>query len=66
MLASWRPVAYTINELNRSMGLSDAYPFEVSRVIRGKLHFVHMVILNFRKLDQRSVLTCEKHPGLSA
>ena len=50
LLASWMPVAYTVNELNRSMGLSDAYPFELSRVVRGKLHFVHMVILNFRKL----------------
>jgi hypothetical protein len=37
-----------MNELNRSMGLGDAYPFELSRAVRGKLHFVHMVILNFR------------------
>jgi hypothetical protein len=37
-----------MNELNRSMGLGDAYPFELSQAVRGKLHFVHMVILNFR------------------
>ncbi|MBV8697729.1 zinc-binding metallopeptidase family protein [Bradyrhizobium sp.] len=49
LLASWSPVAYTINELNRSMGLSDAYPFELSAVARGKLHFVHMAVLNFRE-----------------
>jgi hypothetical protein len=41
-------VSYTMNELNRSMGLSDAYPFDLSQAVRGKLHFVHMVILNFR------------------
>jgi hypothetical protein len=30
------------------MGLSDAYPFDLSPAVRGKLHFVHMAILNFR------------------
>jgi hypothetical protein len=49
LLASWSPVAYTINELNRSMGLSDAYPFELSAAARGKLHFVHMAVLTFRE-----------------
>ena len=48
LLSSWTPVSYTMNELNRSMGLGDAYPFELSRAVRGKLHFVHMVILNFQ------------------
>lgn len=48
LLSSWSPVAYTMNELNRSMGLSDAYPFELSQAVRGKLHFVHMVLLGFR------------------
>ncbi|WP_342736272.1 putative zinc-binding metallopeptidase [Bradyrhizobium sp. B117] len=49
LLASWTPVAYTMNELNRSMGLSDAYPFDLSLAVRGKLHFVHMSILTFRR-----------------
>jgi hypothetical protein len=49
LLTSWTPVAYSINELNRSMGLNDAYPFELSPAVRGKLHFVHMAILNFRQ-----------------
>jgi hypothetical protein len=53
LLASWMPVAHTLNELNRSMGLSDAYPFELSRAVRGKLHFVHMAILHFRSQAQR-------------
>jgi hypothetical protein len=48
LLASWTPVAFTMNQLNRSMGLSDAYPFDLSPAVRGKLHFVHMAILNFR------------------
>lgn len=49
LLTSWNPVAYSINELNRSMGLNDAYPFQLTPAVRGKLHFVHMAILNFRR-----------------
>ena len=48
LLSSWTPLAYSINELNRSLGLRDAYPFRVSRAVTGKLHFVHMAIQKFR------------------
>ena len=48
LLALWELVAYSMNELNRSMGLSDAYPFELTPAVRGKLHFVHMAILKAR------------------
>jgi len=37
-----------MNELNRSMGLSDAYPFHLTPAVRGKLHFVHLAILKAR------------------
>ena len=57
LLASWRSVAYIMNELNRSMGLSDAYPFDLSQAVRGKLHFVHMAILNFRDRTRQKVPT---------
>jgi hypothetical protein len=53
LLASWTPVAYTMNELNRSMGLSDAYPFDLTPAVRGKLHFVHMAILNLREQTRK-------------
>ena len=48
LLASWKPVARSINELNRSLGLGDAYPFELGRAVIGKLHLVHMAIEHFR------------------
>ena len=48
LLALWELVAYSMNELNRSMGLSDAYPFELTAAVRGKLHFVHMAIMKAR------------------
>ena len=48
LLSSWAPVSYAMNELNRSMGLGDAYPFALPQAVRGKLHFVHMAILGFK------------------
>jgi hypothetical protein len=47
LLASWAPFSYSINELNRSLGLGAAYPFELSGVMVGKLHFIHMAIQNY-------------------
>ena len=55
LLSAWMLVSYTMNELNRSMGLSDAYPFELPLAVQGKLHFVHMAILNFRTHAQREL-----------
>ena len=48
LLASWTPLSYSLNELNRSLGQNDAYPFHLSGVMSGKLHFVHMAIENYR------------------
>jgi hypothetical protein len=48
LLSLWDAVAYSMNELNRSMGLSDAYPFDLTPAVRGKLHFVHLAILRAR------------------
>ena len=44
LLAAWTPLADSLNELNRSMGMSDAYPFRLTPTIVGKLHFVHLAI----------------------
>lgn len=38
-LAAWRPLSVTLNELNRSVGLSDAYPFVVNDAVAQKLRF---------------------------
>ena len=39
LLSSWTPLAYSMNELNRSLGVGDAYPFELSGVMAGEPHF---------------------------
>jgi hypothetical protein len=48
LLSLWDAVSYSMNELNRSMGISDAYPFHLTQAVRGKLHFVHLAILKTR------------------
>jgi hypothetical protein len=49
LLALWMPLARGLNELNRSLGMSDAYPFDISPAVKGKLHLVHMAISAFRE-----------------
>ena len=33
-----------MNEINRSMGQPDMYPFVLSDEVKGKLHFIHMIV----------------------
>jgi len=43
-MASWYPLTYVLNNLNRGLGVPDAYPFVLSRRAIEKLRFVHDVI----------------------
>jgi len=40
----WQAVTLTLNNMSRSMGLPDAYPFVVSRPVQDKLRFIHQLI----------------------
>jgi hypothetical protein len=39
-LSGWVQLSLVLNEMNRSMGLADAYPFVITDAIRDKLAFV--------------------------
>jgi hypothetical protein len=41
---AWVRLTAVLNELSRAMGLSDMYPFVLSRSAVAKLHFVHLVV----------------------
>ena len=41
LMASWFPLTYVLNNLNRGLGLPDAYPFVLSVPVVEKLRFVH-------------------------
>jgi hypothetical protein len=42
--AGWHAVTLALNNLNRSMGMKDVYPFVLSPPVQQKLRFVHDVI----------------------
>lgn len=44
-LEEWTQLTVILNELNRSMGLRDAYPFVLSAPVNEKLRFIHDRIL---------------------
>lgn len=48
----WAALTYAMNNLNRSMGLNDAYPFVLSVQALAKLEFVHRVIGESRTAPQ--------------
>ena len=48
----WRGFAVTLNELNRSIGLADAYPFVINDWVESKLAFVAQVITELRDSPQ--------------
>ncbi|HTV22276.1 MAG TPA: putative zinc-binding metallopeptidase [Polyangiaceae bacterium] len=41
---AWHAVTLALNDLNRSMGVKDAYPFVLSPAVHDKLRFIHDVI----------------------
>jgi hypothetical protein len=44
LIASWFPVTYALNNLNRGLGQADAYPFVLAAPAIEKLRFVHETI----------------------
>jgi hypothetical protein len=44
LMKEWAGLTIALNELNRSMGLADAYPFAISQRIGEKLAFVHALL----------------------
>jgi hypothetical protein len=49
LLAGWHPLTYAMNNLNRGMGLPDAYPFVLSSAAIQKLRFVHDTIRGVKR-----------------
>jgi hypothetical protein len=49
LLNSWIEVIAVLNELNRSLGKPDPYPFVLSKAAVKKLQFIHIVVMAERK-----------------
>ena len=48
ILDSAIPTLTVINSVNRSMGLTDIYPFVMNKAVIQKLHFIHNLLYKFR------------------
>ncbi len=44
LIAGWVPLTVALNDLNRSFGMADAYPFVLTDAVVAKLRFVHDTI----------------------
>ncbi len=45
IFSMWLPLTFTMNSLNRSMGLPDSYPFIIPEKVIEKLSFIHQLCL---------------------
>jgi hypothetical protein len=52
LLNSWIELTMVLNELARSMGQLDFYPFVMSRPVVAKLQFVHLVVQDARSRER--------------
>lgn len=48
LLNSWIEIVTVLNEMARSLGQPDFYPFVMCKPVVGKLHFIHMVVADAR------------------
>ena len=49
LIDDWFELTFAVNNINRSMGLNDLYPFTLSNNVIDKLRFVHEVINSVRR-----------------
>lgn len=52
MIERWMSLTFILNDLNRGLGLRDAYPFVLSGAAIGKLEFVHDTIAAWRRVPR--------------
>jgi hypothetical protein len=50
-VSAWQQVSVMLNELNRSVGRTDAYPFSIGPLVVEKLQLVDRVIEDLRGLQ---------------
>ena len=55
-IQSWRRLTIGFNELNRSMGLNDAYPFVINDTVAEKLDFADRVVKRLKMTHQDSAV----------
>ena len=62
LAVEWSSFAGAFNELNRSMGKSDAYPFTLAEPVVHKLGFVHTLVRDARQRAQGTAAAADSGP----
>jgi hypothetical protein len=55
LIDDWLPLTFAVNSLNRSMGISDLYPFILSTAVIQKMDFIHRLVQGRLPADQPAV-----------
>lgn len=63
LIAAFLPITEKVNEINRSMGQPDMYPFVLSEEVVGKLHFIHMIVAARMRVSASSPLVGDHAPS---
>lgn len=58
-LNHWTRLTTMLNEMSRSMGQPDFYPFVLPRDVVGKLHFIHLVVTSGSWLQESPPPECQ-------
>ena len=45
MIDNWLDISFALNNINRSMGQPDIYPFVISSIVKDKLGFVQKLLM---------------------
>ncbi len=64
-LNDWTRLTTMLNEMSRSMGQPDFYPFVLPLKVVAKLHFIHLLVTSASWLpeDAESLEAAQEHPG---
>ena len=54
LVDAWLPIEFATNSLNRSMGLTDLYPFVISPRVVEKLGFIHALTHRHRAVLRKA------------
>ena len=63
LMESWLPLTYMLNNLNRGLGLADAYPFVLTAAATTKLEFIHDTVWTNRTVDSPAPPGKPTHPS---
>ena len=66
LIEAFLPITEKVNEINRSMGQPDMYPFVLGEEVMGKLHFIHMIVAKHARtrIAASSPLALDQAPSL--